>query len=427
MLCLKLARIHVVTGTLLAVTVAGVISRAGAAAATDPLYRSFVNPPDNARIMMRWWWFGPSVVKPEIERELRVMKAADIGGVEIQPVYPVELDDPQKHFRNFPYLSGEFLDDIGFTARTAKEMGMRVDVTLGSGWPYGGPDTPVTEAAGRLRIQREAVAESEHSMPVPAMENGEKLIAAFLASGDGRSFTDGGAQRLTDIQNGRLQLPADLSGAHTVLFFIASRTGQQVKRPGIGAEGFVLDHYESAAIEHHLTAVGDRLLQAFGPNPPHAVFSDSLEVFASDWTSDFLTEFQKRRGYDLLPYLPALAGDIGDQDERDPARLGQDVDRIGRGALPHADSGMGACSSHSFPLPDLWRASGDPVEQRAGRPTGRRARTGMAGLQRGSMGVVRKSPVRAADHLDGNLDLAALASISRHSARHESGSGLALH
>jgi len=54
-------------------------------------------------------------------------------------------------------------------------------------------------------------------------------------------------------------------------------------------------------------------MQAFGPNPPRAVFCDSLEVYGSDWTSAFLAEFQKRRGYDLKPYLPALIGDIGDK------------------------------------------------------------------------------------------------------------------
>jgi hypothetical protein len=38
---------------------------------------------------------------------------------------------------------------------------------------------------------------------------------------------------------------------------------------------------------------------------------DSLEVYSSDWTGDFLDEFQKRRGYDLKPHLPALVNDLG--------------------------------------------------------------------------------------------------------------------
>ena len=34
-----------------------------------------------ARMMVRWWWFGPSVTKPELEREMRAMKQGGIGGV----------------------------------------------------------------------------------------------------------------------------------------------------------------------------------------------------------------------------------------------------------------------------------------------------------------------------------------------------------
>ena len=52
-------------------------------AGIDDLQKGFVGPPASARIMMRWWWFGPAVTKPELERELRVMKDAGIGGVEV--------------------------------------------------------------------------------------------------------------------------------------------------------------------------------------------------------------------------------------------------------------------------------------------------------------------------------------------------------
>ena len=264
------------------------------------LRRAFATPPDDARILMRWWWFGPAVSRTELERELRVMKAAGIGGVEIQPVYPLELDDPRKGFRNLPYLSPDYLSVLRSTADAARTLGLRVDVTLGSGWPFGGPHTPVTEAAGRLRFERVDVPEGTRSVAVPAMENGEKLITTFL---------DG--QQIKGVEGARVQIPSGLTGKHTVLFFISSRTGQQVKRAAAGAEGFVLDHYQRAAIEHHLSAAGDKLLGAFGDHPPHSVFSDSLEVYGSDWTDDFLEEFQKRRGYDLAPYLPELVGDIG--------------------------------------------------------------------------------------------------------------------
>ncbi|HEY6391308.1 MAG TPA: glycosyl hydrolase [Bryobacteraceae bacterium] len=265
-----------------------------APAGIEQLKRDFENPPDDARIMMRWWWFGPAVSKRELEREMRLMKEGGIGGFEVQAVYPLA-------FENAAYLSDEFLEALRFTGEKARELGLRMDLTLGSGWPFGGPHIPVTQAAGRLRVERVSVPADTVSIPIPYLTEGEKLIAAFLARDN---------RRLTDVDHGLLRVPRD---AQVVLFFIASRTGQMVKRAAVGAEGFVLDHYDRAAIENHLKYAGERMLKALGKNPPYAVFSDSLEVYGSDWTGDLLDEFRKRRGYDLTPYLPALSGDIGDK------------------------------------------------------------------------------------------------------------------
>lgn len=272
------------------------------------LLQTFRQPPDDARIMMRWWWFGAGVEKLELEREMVKMKSAGIGGFEIQPVYPLELDDPQVGFHNASYLSDEFLSDVRFVNEKAKELGMRVDLTLASGWPYGGPHIPVTQAAGQLRLVATPIANGATSVPLPSVGNGEALLAVFRAHGEGRHFAAATAQRLTLPASGeqRITLSAPGSDGEEILFFLSSRTGQMVKRPAVGADGFVLDHFDRSAIENHLKVVGDRLMQAFGDKPPYAVFSDSLEVFGSDWTSNFPAEFQKRRGYDILPYLPLL-------------------------------------------------------------------------------------------------------------------------
>lgn len=266
------------------------------AQSVDDLQRQFQTPPDEARPMMRWWWFGPTVTKAELEREMRVMKEGGIGGFEIQPLYPVVLDNPSKGLKSLPFLSDEFMDALKFTQEKARELGLRVDLTIGSGWPFGGPSVPVTEAAGRLRVDR--VKATSRRIPLPPMAEGEKLLAVFS-----------GTRELTDVRDGAVWLPDNTTTE--VMFFIAGRTGQQVKRAGVGAEGFVLDHYSRPAIDNYLKNVGDRLLQSFRGNPPYAIFCDSLEVFSSDWTEDFLTEFQQRRGYDLKPLLPALVTDIG--------------------------------------------------------------------------------------------------------------------
>ena len=259
---------------------------------------------------MRWWWFGPAVTKPELQRELEQMKAEGIGGVEIATLYPLALDDPQTGSHNQQFLSDEHLDAIHFAATTARKLGLRVDITLTSGWPFGGPHIPVTQAAGELRVESIPVPPGTDSVVVPGIDTGEHLIAVFLAPVVAGQPSLASAKQVSTIVNGRLQISAP-DVASQMIFFISSRTGMMVNRPAVGAEGFVLDHYDQKAIETHLRAVGSRLLQAFGDDPPYAVFSDSLEDDGSNWTGDLLQQFRARRGYDLTPYLPALIGDIG--------------------------------------------------------------------------------------------------------------------
>ena len=274
--------------------------------------RQFASPPADCRIMMRWWWFGPAVTKPELAREILAMKAAGIGGFEIIPVYPMALDDAATGIHNLPYLSSGFLDALGYAAREGEAQGMRADLTLTSGWPYGGSYLPVSLAAGMLRVAQVPVAAGSDSIPVPSISAGEKLLEVFQVKGKGATFLSPPPQVLPMvIRNGRLYLSRPPQTQETALFFISSRTGQQVKRPSVGAAGFVLDPYDRAAIEDHLRTVGDPMLKAFGKHLPYAVFSDSLEVIGADWTPNFLEQFQRLRGYDLRPYLPALIGNIG--------------------------------------------------------------------------------------------------------------------
>jgi hypothetical protein len=286
-------------------------------AQSDPnlvrLTESFAHPPGDSRIMVRWWWFGPAVTKSGIRQELEEMKSAGIGGVEIATLYPLALDDPQTGFHNFAFLSDEHIDALHFAAQEAKKLGLRVDVTLGSGWPFGGSHISVTQAAGAMRVESVEIPPGSKSIATPGITTGDRLEAVLLASGSREAPALRDAKQIQNpaIENGRLQISAELSAFRVAVFFISSRTGMTVKRPAIGAEGFVLDHYDQTAIEAHLHAVGDRLMEGFGDHPPYAVFSDSLEDYGSDWTPDLLKEFQRRRGYDLTPHLPALIGDAG--------------------------------------------------------------------------------------------------------------------
>jgi hypothetical protein len=294
---------------LLVLAIAALLAAAPSALAdVAQLQRSFDQPPDNAKVLVRWWWFGPAVTQPQLEREMNHMKEGGFGGFEVQPTYPLALDDEKPGLKNLKFLSPEFFDALRFTAAKAKELGLRMNLTLGSGWPYGGPMFSIDEAAGRVRSISVKAAAGQGSVPAPKLNKGESLIAAYLGGQTGPN-----PYRELELRDGAAQLPGASDGSATVLFFVAGHTGMQVKRPAFGAEGYVIDHYSAPVVNKFIQDIAEPELKALGPNLPGSVFCDSLEVAGEDWTPDFLAEFQRRRGYDLRPWLPALSTDIGDK------------------------------------------------------------------------------------------------------------------
>ncbi len=270
------------------------------------LRRQFQRPPDDSRVMMRWWWFGPSVTTEELEAEMRRMKEGGLGGFEVAVVYPMALEG------NFRYLSPEFLDKIRFTSRKARELGLRMDVTIGSGWSYGGPYIAPELAAARWRSDRRESTPDLASVPRPVPFANDKLIAGFVARGslaevDARTFRE-----LDTSGEGEVALPKG-DGPRVVAFYFSSHTGQVVKRAAVGAEGYVLDHFSRAATLKHLREAGDPQLAAAGPGGIHAIFCDSLEVYNADWTPDMLEQFKARRGYELRPLLPLREHEAGER------------------------------------------------------------------------------------------------------------------
>ena len=50
------------------------------------LYRRFTDPASTDRPFVRWWWNGDRVKADELVRELRLLHAAGVGGVEINSI-----------------------------------------------------------------------------------------------------------------------------------------------------------------------------------------------------------------------------------------------------------------------------------------------------------------------------------------------------
>src|SRR5688500_7554076 len=182
------------------------------------LRQAFARPPDDSRVMMRWWWFGPAVTPAQIEAEMRRMKEGGIGGFELAVVYPMALDDPASGLVNERYLSPGFLDKVRFTAHKACVLGLRMDVTVGSGWSYGGPYITKDLAAARLRSDRREVAPDRTSVARPVPWGDDRLVAAFIGLGslqeaDPRTFR-----------------PLDISGDRPIALPPGNGPGVEIRR-----------------------------------------------------------------------------------------------------------------------------------------------------------------------------------------------------
>src|ERR1019366_7893732 len=250
-------------------------------------------------------------------------------------------DDPAKGLKNLPFLSPEMLDDVAYAQSEGRKLGLRIDVTLCSGWPYGGPHITLEEAATRLRTAEVSVPAGATAITVPTLAEGKSvanlsktrfvidglpklavgdsiLSAVIVASVAPPATTSPGRDAGSPpvAWDAASAQPLQVSGSQiaiapsdkprTALFFIQSHTGQQVKRAAVDADGYVLDPFSHEAVAKHLDKVGEPLVKAFGATPPFAIFSDSLEAFGADWTPKLPEEFKKRRGYDLIPHLPEL-------------------------------------------------------------------------------------------------------------------------
>ncbi|WP_243064400.1 glycosyl hydrolase [Humibacter sp. RRB41] len=274
------------------------------ATALAALFDTFVTPPPESRPMMRWWWFGPDVERDELVRELTAMRDAGIGGVEVAFTYPLsKVEDP--------FLSPAFLDDLRFAAETAGDLGLRFDLTLGSGWSYGGPHITDATAARALRWDVRDIGPLSAAVRLAPTHPGDEFVAAYLGDGSLQEPPlDFEPLARTNGVNGEPLLEiAPATGPRVLVVVWSSVTGQQVKRAASGAEGPVLDHYSASATRDHLRAVADPLLRAVPAELLGSVFCDSLEAYGANWTTDLPAEFERRHGHPLLRDLWRLRFD----------------------------------------------------------------------------------------------------------------------
>lgn len=249
----------------------------------------------------RWWWPGSAVTEAEIVRHLELFRQAGFGGVEISPIYSVTGEDE----RSIRFLSPAWFSLLRFTVQHARRLGLDVDMITGSGWPFGGPWVSAADAAASCSLASYTLDQGASiTEPISYQGAPQAMLQALMAFS-----ADGHVLDLSTLLDAQQQLNWSApTGQWRLYALFQAGTGQQVKRAAPGGEGYVLDHFSHRALANYLATFD----QAFAELPPadqvRCFFNDSYEVYEANWTADLLGEFERRRGYDLRRYLPALFG-----------------------------------------------------------------------------------------------------------------------
>jgi hypothetical protein len=98
----------------------------------------------SARPWVRWWWFADVIDSTDTRAQLSWLKENGFGGVEIAWVYPLHGDSLKKRD---PWLSEQWSAAVAAAARQCDELGLGMDMTFGTLWPFGDSRVPVEDGA----------------------------------------------------------------------------------------------------------------------------------------------------------------------------------------------------------------------------------------------------------------------------------------
>jgi len=290
----------------------------------EEYFKGFQDPPADSRLFVRWWWNGNRLAEKEILRELDVMKAAGIGGVEINPIAFPQGSDPVG-YEALTIFEDKWLDMLQVALEGAKERGMICDMIVGSGWPFGGEFLDKEDQSQMVTIETmdleggqsydfkmeellERVDPEIHSRNKTVYK---ELQMARLLPKTSEDFVEG-EDLMNKISDEVLSI--EVPEGNYVLYYVVKLTGYMAVINGApGASGPVLNHYSKSATEKYLNLISGYISGKVGNMGDYvrAMFCDSMELEGANWNDDLPVEFETRRGYSILPYFPFVLKKVG--------------------------------------------------------------------------------------------------------------------
>lgn len=313
------------------------------ATAQTSLEAGFLNPPNSAKPHTWWHWINGNISKPGITADLEAMKKIGLGGAQI---FNVEVGIPAG---KTPFMSPQWQDAMAFAFKEAKRLGIEICVHNCAGWSSsGGPWVPPADAMQALTWSETPVKGGSRfsgKLAMPQSRLGyyrDIAVYAIRKPGNDRFRVDNIRQKAAFDRGDRIAPNADAIPADAAISkndirivpmaadgsvtwqapegdWILVRMGhtptgaenEPSPRAGLGPE---VDKLSREAMDRFWNnGMMAAVLKDNGTIEKYGLMNaliDSYEVGSQNWTPKFREEFKKRRGYDPLPYLPAVTGRV---------------------------------------------------------------------------------------------------------------------
>ena len=306
----------------------------------------FANPPQAAKPRVMWMWMGRNVTKEGITRDLEALKDAGFGGAMMFALADV-CTPWQAGIGNSPEPDVVAFTDpwwkyVRHAAAESKRLGLDFGMGNCPGYETSGgkwipPELSMQEIiSSKTRVEGGKMVEAALARPTVDPRANQMFPVIFPGTGaveppiieDRKTFyrdiavvavpAEGtvGKEQAIDLTgkmdaNGKLAWDAP-PGAWEIIRFGHTTMGKQIQPAQWDAMGHECDKMNPAAVEFHMNHVIGKIREHLGDLIGYPGFTnlhfDSYEAGEPSWTPRMREEFKTRRGYDLLTWLPVLAG-----------------------------------------------------------------------------------------------------------------------
>jgi len=265
---------------------------------TKEISAKFESPPPEYGMIL-WWGFDGPVTDTVIKRDLDRIKAMGFRGVMLEAGYGMTAK----------YLSPEWFALVKVAVREAKIRGMRVWIEDEGKYPSGFAGGKFSEERPDLKMQGVVVTERTDAKGGEIISRKLPYYTLSAAAFNNLDKTT----RIIDISNGELnwQVPDGEWRIFLAGHRFRSSVTRSVNNPTRGKDttASLFDYLNPLATrqfldwthEQYKKYIGDEFGKTF-----MGIMGDEPDFAYTPWTPKILEEFNRRKGYDVKPYLASF-------------------------------------------------------------------------------------------------------------------------